>query len=254
MAQQFYTEGMTVEDILNITPYELSKLSTRDLSRALRTVSLAANKRVARLQKYAVHGKISQQGYISKGTSSQIATDALNFVTNLGTKRGNVFGVSKAKTKSGKISRNKMLSQLKLAKDFMSMTTSTVKGATKVRQRREKALFGQTREQAAKGLKYKYQREAIYKKFESKYNEVWEYYHKFLESIGRDAHAQIFDSAGIQNVIGSMIIDNELDPNAKPLTEQEILDKAREQHKQNVDKQTEEREARVNQNMWRKPK
>ena len=40
----FYVDGMTVQQILEIPPSELAKLNQRDLSRALRTVALAANK------------------------------------------------------------------------------------------------------------------------------------------------------------------------------------------------------------------
>ena len=44
MADKFYTDNMTVNEILNLTPDVISKMNTRDISRALRTVSLAANK------------------------------------------------------------------------------------------------------------------------------------------------------------------------------------------------------------------
>ena len=77
MAKKFYTEGMTVSQILSMDPRELQKLNTREVSRALRTVSLAANKRIARLRQYA---KKTPTGYAPKGANTQIATDALNWV------------------------------------------------------------------------------------------------------------------------------------------------------------------------------
>ena len=63
MAKNFYTEGMTVSQILSMDPREMAKLNTREISRALRTVSLAANKRISRLEKYA---KKTPTGYAPK--------------------------------------------------------------------------------------------------------------------------------------------------------------------------------------------
>ena len=44
--QPFMVEGMTVQEIINLGDDVISKMNQRDLSRALRTVSLAANKRL----------------------------------------------------------------------------------------------------------------------------------------------------------------------------------------------------------------
>ena len=49
----FKVEGMTVNEIINLGDDEISRMNARDLSRALRTVSLAANKRIRRLEKKA---------------------------------------------------------------------------------------------------------------------------------------------------------------------------------------------------------
>ena len=59
MAEPFYTDGMSVSQILALGDDVLSKLDRRELSRALRTVALAANKRLDRLTQYAYrrHGK-----------------------------------------------------------------------------------------------------------------------------------------------------------------------------------------------------
>ena len=51
MADKFKTEGMTVNEILNLDYETLHSFDKRDISRALRTVSLAANKRIDRLLK-----------------------------------------------------------------------------------------------------------------------------------------------------------------------------------------------------------
>ena len=46
MAKKFFVEGLTVEQILSMDPAQMAKLDKRDISRALRTVALAANKRI----------------------------------------------------------------------------------------------------------------------------------------------------------------------------------------------------------------
>ena len=151
MADSFYTDNMTVNEILNMDSYELSKLNERDISRALRTVSLAANKRIARLAKQA---KKTKDGYVPKKTAKRnIAVDALNAVTEDG-KVKTKFGVKNAK------SRNQMIQQIGEIRNFMNMRTSTVTGAVKVRKEREAKLFGKTSEQAGRG-KTKKEKKAI---------------------------------------------------------------------------------------------
>lgn len=194
--QPFYVEGMTVSEILNISPDQLMKLNKRDISRALRTVSLAANKRVNRLKSKATKTK---DGYVPKTKGSQINTSALNWVTNDGHKRTK-FGVKKSST------RNEMLHQLKTIKQFMEMKTSTVKGATEVRKDIEKRLFGKTREQAARGVKTKKAKAEVYKRYETMSREVWSYYRKFLEIKGRDPHSYMSGSETIIELIGQKVV------------------------------------------------
>lgn len=194
--QPFYVEGMTVSEILNISPYQLMKLNKRDVSRALRTVSLAANKRVNRLKSKATK---TNDGYVPKTKGSQINTSALNWVTNDGHKRTK-FGVKKSST------RNEMLHQLKTIKQFMEMKTSTVKGATEVRKDIEKRLFGKTREQAARGVKTKKAKAEVYKRYETMSREVWSYYRKFLEIKGRDPHSYMSGSETIIELIGQKVV------------------------------------------------
>lgn len=194
--QPFYVEGMTVNEILNISPDQLMKLNKRDISRALRTVSLAANKRVNRLKSKATKTK---DGYVPKTKGSQINTSALNWVTNDGHKRTK-FGVKKSST------RNEMLHQLKTIKQFMEMKTSTVKGATEVRKDIEKRLFGKTREQAARGVKTKKAKAEVYKRYETMSREVWTYYRKFLEIKGRDPHSYMSGSETIIELIGQKVV------------------------------------------------
>ena len=194
--QPFYTEGMTVKEILNISPDKLMKLNKRDISHALRTVSLAANKRIEKLKGKANKTK---DGYIPKTKGSQINTSALNWVTDDGHKRTK-FGVKKSGT------RNEMLHQLKTIKQFMEMKTSTVKGAVEVRKKTEKKLFGKTREQAARRVGTKKAKAEVYARYESMSRDVWSYYRKFLELKGRDPHSYMSGSDTIIDLIGQAVL------------------------------------------------
>lgn len=120
----------TVEQILSMGDNELNKMDKRQMSHMLRTVSLAANKRITRLEKNTAKGGI--------------AIDALNAVQDSGGR----FYV-------GNKNRNQMLSELARAREFMNMKTSTVTGATEVRKNRERMLYGKTREEIAKEQKNK---------------------------------------------------------------------------------------------------
>ena len=152
-------------------------MDTRDISRALRTVSLAANKRVNRLVSQA---KKTKEGYVGKKSAEyNIALDALNAVTGDGAKkgRGNLFGVSKAKT------RNEMISQISDIRKFMNMKSSTIKGAVKLRKEREERLFGTSVEKAMKG-KTKKQKQQIKAEFAAMSADAYRVYRKYLEHEG----------------------------------------------------------------------
>lgn len=124
MAQGFYTDNMTVNDILNMSWQELHSLDTRDMSRALRTVSLAANKRINRLMKQV---KKTKEGYVPKQSAKHnIAVDAINAVTQDGKKKIK-WGVKEAST------RNEMIEQINDIRKFMNMKTSTISGAKAVK-------------------------------------------------------------------------------------------------------------------------
>lgn len=221
MAKKFYVEGMTVEQILSMNPREMAKLNTREISRALRTVSLAANKRINRLKQYA---KKEKTGYVPKGVKTQVATDALNWVT----KNGKVkmpFGVKSAGT------RNKMLNQISTIKQFMSMKSSTVTGATALRKEREKKLYGKTREQAARGLT-KRQKAATYKHFQEMNTRVWDLYYNFMNLQKMDPHSVWYGSDEILEIIGHGV--------ASANSEEDIITEALNRVKEATEAQQEE--------------
>ena len=201
MADSFYTDNMTVNEILNLSNEQISKLNERDVSRALRTVSLAANKRIQRLMQQA---RKTKDGYIPKKSAKRnIAVDALNAVTNDG-KTKVKFGVKSAPT------RNKMIEQIGEIRRFMNMQTSTVSGAVKVRKEREKRLFGKTAEQAGRG-KTKKEKKAIEKKFSQKVSEAYALFRKYLEYEGlpNSPYMKFAGSDTILNLIGKKIINGD---------------------------------------------
>ena len=220
--QPFYTEGMTVKEILNISPDQLMKLNKRDISRALRTVSLAANKRIDRLKSKA---KKTKEGYVPKTKGSQISTAALNWVTNDGHTRTR-FGVRKSTT------RNEMLKQLSTIKQFMAMKTSTVTGAVNVRKETEKRIFGKTREQAARSARTKKAKAEVYARYEAMNRDVWAFYRKFLELKGRDPHSYYSGSETIIEMIGQAVVSGK--------SEDEILNAALQQFQSQYESEQEE--------------
>ena len=201
MADSFYTDNMTVNEILNLTPDVISRMNERDVSRALRTVSLAANKRINRLLKQA---RKTKDGYVPKKSAKyNIAVDALNAVTQDG-KLKPKFGVKQSKT------RNEMIEQLGEVRRFMNMRSSTLKGAKDIRREREKRLFGKTSEQASRG-KSKKEKKIIEKTFRQKVSDAYALFRKFLEHEGmpNSPYMKFQGSDTILNLIGKKIINGD---------------------------------------------
>lgn len=209
MADSFFTDGMTVDDILNLDLQTINSLNKRDLSRALRTVSLAANKRVKRL----------------KENRKDIAEDALNWLSDQ--------GYSRKKFGSKNKSLNQMRKEFFTAKQFMGMKTSKVRGAIQVRQGRESRIMGETREQAVSRGRHdfvvRYQQEHAgrapsmkdikkeMKRLAEKYNELnstaWEIYRKTLEMKGwpNSPYTNYYGSDSVLELIGSRVGTGESD-------------------------------------------
>ena len=208
MADSFKVDGMTVEEILRLDYGTIIAMDKRDLSRAVRTVSLAANKRVKRL----------------KDNREDIAMDALNWLSDQGYKGRKKFG---SKNKSV----NQLRHELNVMRQFMGMKTSTVKGAISVRKGREERIMGVTREQAvSKGrhdFVYRYQQEhggrapsmkaikAEIKRLEEQYKqmsaEAWSIYRKMLEAQGwpNSPYKNYYNSDSIIEMIGERVAAGE---------------------------------------------
>lgn len=221
MAKKFYVDGLTVDQILNMDPAQMAKLDKRDISRALRTVALAANKRIEKLEKYA---KKTNTGYVAKTNAKKfISTDALNWVSSDG-KRKARFGVKKSDN------RNQMIAQIGRVRQFMAMKTSTVTGAVNVRKSREKSLFGKTTEQATRG-KSKTQKAKIKKERLEMSKNIWSSYHKFRELKGQDPHAYYEGSDMVIQLLGQAITSGKSDEEALQNTLKYMTERYEEEQK-----------------------
>lgn len=133
----FAVEGMTVKEIINLGDDVISKMNQRDLSRALRTVALAANKRLNRLQKKA-EVITNEMGDVTYRDISGLGIDfeALYYTG------GRKFGLGRRKQKRGDIYK-----EFARVRNFMKAESTTITGAVELRKKRERQLFGQTREE-----------------------------------------------------------------------------------------------------------
>ena len=229
MAKGFYTDNMTVSQILSMSNEELAKLNKREVSRALRTVSLAANKRMNRLK---ANAKKTKEGYVPKQSAKKnIAMDALNAVTSDG-KKNVKFGVRQSST------RNKMIEQIGDIRRFMNMKTSTVTGAVQVRKSREKQLFGKTLEQAQRGRSKK-QKAIIARKYREKTSQAYSVFRKYLEHEGipNSPYIKFAGSDTVLDLIGKSIINGS--------SEDEALEAALDYAKAQYEQEQEEFEALI---------
>ena len=135
-------EGMTVEQLLNLTNEDLNNMTKRDISRVTRTVSLVANKRLDRLLQ---HSEKVQGEYVpKKGDKTHIDPYALNMVLEeskrkSGSKEGFIQRFSASKD-----TKNQLRVEFNRARRFMNMKTSTIGGSVANKAAREKRATGYT--------------------------------------------------------------------------------------------------------------
>ena len=241
-SKPFFVDNMTAQEILSLGDDVLNKLSARDMSRALRTVALVANKRVNRLLNNAVK---RNDGYIEKKSGKPIALDALNYVTNDGRQKAK-FGV-------GNKNRNQMYAELSRIRNFMNMQTSTVKGALEVRKARDVRIMGKTREQAIKEAQKKYTKDykkqtgkkptkknlqkiakATARQFTEASTQAWATFRKFLEleGIPNSPYHHFYGSTEVLEMIGSRTAAGD--------SEQQVLSAAHDRFEQSYIEQQDE--------------
>lgn len=159
-SKPFYTEGMTIEEIMSLGDDVIRGLDTRDISRAVRTLSLAANKRFNRLLNRADILK-DKKGNISKfveHTDKRGKSYGLDFNALYGYKsyieaaapgkKVKPFGVTNVKTKKdeeGYIGALK--AEFTRVRNFLQAESTTIEGSVDLRRQKEIELFGITREE-----------------------------------------------------------------------------------------------------------
>lgn len=223
MKQSFKVEGLTVNEILSLGDDTLNSLNQRDMSRAVRTAALAANKRINRLLAQA---KKTKEGYkLKKSAKYDIALDALNYITKDG-KLDPKFG-AKGKT------RNELYAELARIRTFMNdLKTSTIKGAMQVRKDREIRILGLSKEdylkealkeeaklkKKEKGKKArltKKEKEALTAKWSNTFRDydskAWENFRKFLEmesDLSNKPYIHFYGSEAIIELIGQRTLSD----------------------------------------------
>ena len=153
--QPFKTDGMTIQQIMALGDDDLRGFDARDMSRAVRTLSLAANKRVARLEK---RGYKRGDKWIEKKGGEGVDFNAL-------------YGLSGKFGVKGKTKLNDLRAEFARARNFLQAPSTTIKGAVELRKQKEIALFGETREQMIKRAE-KEKKKRTGRKLTKK--EVWE--------------------------------------------------------------------------------
>lgn len=148
----FYVEGMTIEEIMALGDDVIRQLDTRDISRAVRTLSLAANKRLNRMLKHATPVIDTKTGNIERFVEhGNLGLDfnALYGYTSYIEKGKNAFGVKNITTpKTDRNYINSLKAEFSRVKSFLQAESTTIPGAIQLRQKKEIALFGETREAA----------------------------------------------------------------------------------------------------------
>lgn len=140
----YYTEGMTVNQIINLGGDVIIRMSQRDLSRAVRTVALAANKRLTRLEGHAniAVNKMGDARIAEKGSKLGLDFEALHAVgINAATGKANRFGVGRGRNV------DTLRKEFSRIRSFLNAESTTISGAVDLRKKREKAVFGATREE-----------------------------------------------------------------------------------------------------------
>lgn len=219
----FEVEGLSVNEILNLGDDILNKMNQRNMSRAVRTAALAANKRINRLLAQA---KKTKDGYkLKKSAKYDIALDALNYITKDG-KLDPKFG-AKGKT------RNELYAELARIRTFMNdLQTSTIKGAMQVRKDREIRILGLSKEdylkealkeeaklkKKEKGKKArltKKEKESLTAKWSQTFKDydskAWENFRKFLEmesDLSNKPYIKFYGSEAVIELIGQRTLSD----------------------------------------------
>ena len=222
----FYTDGMTLDELITMGPEELSSLTERDMSHALRQLSLAANKRIDRLLKH-----LEKQGDVfveKKNATRAIAPDALNYLNDMykkqhDTEKGQIerFGV-------GNKDRNKMYAEVMRAQKFLSIKSSTIAGATEVRKNRERTATGMTREEYVKKGRTKKDKANLLEEYQARISDAYSEFRNYIQLYHPDSlnkkwekYEHFEGSTEVLNMIASRVIEGENIPSYEELLAKE---------------------------------
>ena len=204
--EPFKTNNMTVDEIINLGDDVLRTFDTRDLSRALRTVSLAANKRINRLLKHAIveYDEMGDVTYTEKGNKG-IDFEALYSNTD---KTGKLkkFGVGR-----GKVDRDTIYKEFARVRRFMKAGSTTIPGAIALRKARERALFGKTSEEMFSGVSAA-ERELGISGVKEVMKEVYSQFHKFKEEYDMQGGYTTEKGKRVLKMLTRRIYDKGMDP------------------------------------------
>ena len=191
----FIVENMTIEEIMAMGDDMLRNMDARNIARAVRTLSLAANKRIRRMANRAevITNPKGQIVSIRERADKRGKTYGLDFNALYGYESyyqggrfTNPFGVKNVKEKrTDKNFRNAVMAEFTRVRNFLQAPSTTIPGSVQLRQKKEKALFGETREKKmAKMLTEGKSLEEITQMIESRndlMSDVYDAFHKWKE-------------------------------------------------------------------------
>lgn len=209
-------DGLTVDQLLNLTNEDLNNLSKRDLSRITRTISLVANKRLDRLLSHSV--KVNGVYEPKQGDKTKIDPYALNnILEETKRKSGSSEGYIQ-RFSASKDTKNQLRIEFNRARRFMNMKTSTVKGSIENRKAREKRATGYTQEEfVSEKIKEGVKPEESIVEFEMLEKKAYERFRKYNEyrSMGGDAPRNYMGSDEVLEMIRSRTLEGRRVTNKK---------------------------------------
>ena len=148
-SKPFYTDNMTIEQIMALGDDTIRAMDKRDVSRAVRTLALAANKRLKRLSNHAIKTVDKKTGDVTYTERGNKGLDFEALYANTDPK-GNLtkFGVGRAQN----VTIGEIKAEFERVRNFLKAPSTKIPGSIALRQKREKQVFGKTREELTKGM------------------------------------------------------------------------------------------------------
>ena len=197
----FKAEGMTVQEIIDLGDDEISRMNARDLSRALRTVSLAANKRIRRLEKKA-EKHVNDFGDVQYVDVSGQGIDFESLYA-VGERK---FGLGK-----GKHDRGDIYKEFARVRNFMNSKSTTISGAIELRKKRERQLFGKTSEEMFEGVSAA-ERDLMQANMKDMMSDIYSEYHRWREEYAIEGGYTKEKGRRVLKMFGRRVMDKGMSP------------------------------------------